>query len=113
MIACAFAGPMPDSATSSSLLAVLRLSAATASCEAQANASAIRQRNMAFSFEVDGLVAPRAVWLTTRRMRSRTELTKGRDRPKSDFRRNAGRPLPPTAFARRSRLREDGRDPPA
>src|SRR6476646_2238749 len=113
MIACAFAGPMPDSATSSSLVAVLRLSAATASCDAQANASAIRQRNMAFSFEVGGLVDPRARLAEDAWMRSSTELTKGRDRPKSDFRRSAAHPLPPAASARRTRLREGGRGPPA
>src|SRR5689334_22177133 len=50
MMACAFAGPMPDSATSSSLVAVLRLSAAQASCDASPMAMASNARILKTSF---------------------------------------------------------------
>src|SRR5512138_625184 len=50
MMACAFAGPMPDSATSSSMVAVLRLSAAQASCDASPMAMASNARIMKTSF---------------------------------------------------------------
>src|SRR5512132_2349127 len=49
---------MPDSATSSSLVAVLRLTAATASCDANASATVMIQRDMACSFERVGFAAP-------------------------------------------------------
>src|SRR5947207_11580815 len=72
MMACALAGPMPGSAISSSLVAVLRLTAASAHCENSASARTIEKRSMCLSLcERNGAAVARRFRTLRRRQRTR------------------------------------------